>query len=421
LTQRNNAAGPGEVEYEISKSHIIDPDHEYIDLTDAQIDEAKAFTVSLAADDKKAGIKRPNPLSIKKYRSTENALLLIYFLDPFPGKSTMPLAECPIIGLAISFPEIDKDKKIQYAVNNQFLKQFDYPDEVEDMEEEEEWEEESNDEKSLILGGIVAHLRDERKINVNLAFRIIPGVAGIYLNASTDQLTQDEPNVILQDTSAGLISGYVTVPFIRQRDLDRYRIEKSKLTVINPSFPTRANSIIATKKGENFFFALAEKPSQVDQNCVEIQIDRLPAGYILALLNSSVFEFWAKEEKVATVEEAIGEFPLKNSEQSAQIAAIVEATSILLQAGEKRESKVAAFYFLSLLDSAVFEIYFQEEFQQLNISILKHLPDTDTISKDADELKKMYKKINKPENPIHKAIRAALSVGRIRAIYDFLK
>ena len=40
------------------------------------------------------------------------------------------ISDVPIIGIAISFPEIENDEKIEYAVNEQFRKELEYSDEL---------------------------------------------------------------------------------------------------------------------------------------------------------------------------------------------------------------------------------------------------------------------------------------------------
>ena len=118
--------------YEITKAHIIGNFHEYIDLTD---DQLKTAIEDTAADNKARGKKvnpqgHPNTLRIRSNRGDSNALLLIYPLNPVLDKNRPAYSDKPIIGLAISFPQIDpeKDKKIVYAVNQIFEDAlYDYP------------------------------------------------------------------------------------------------------------------------------------------------------------------------------------------------------------------------------------------------------------------------------------------------------
>lgn len=146
LTDRTNIRNDME-DYEIAKFNITDHRHELIDLTDDEIKEAKEQT---EADSTKA--KSDNPLElpsrkrIKGKRKSSNGLLLIYPLNPncqyIIDSNTKPktierrlINDFPIIGIAVSFPEIENDEKIKYAVNEQFRKEYEYPEELDLIDE----------------------------------------------------------------------------------------------------------------------------------------------------------------------------------------------------------------------------------------------------------------------------------------------
>lgn len=138
LTDRTNIINDS-TSYEIAKNNITDHRHELIDLSDLKIEEAKQLTI---ADQKsKKDIEIPSRKRIKFIRNSQNGLLLIYPLNPNcnhlshnnEGESTKirkVISNYPIIGIALSFPEINNDQKIEYAVNEQFIKEFDYPEEL---------------------------------------------------------------------------------------------------------------------------------------------------------------------------------------------------------------------------------------------------------------------------------------------------
>jgi hypothetical protein len=124
--------------YSIIKAMIISPAHEMIDLENAQIENALRETEE---DWKKMNRDKiptiPSGFRIKVTRTPENGLLLIYPLHHSPynklpdGKfKREKISDYPIIGIAISFPEIEGDEKIEYAVNDQFVSEYDYPDEL---------------------------------------------------------------------------------------------------------------------------------------------------------------------------------------------------------------------------------------------------------------------------------------------------
>jgi hypothetical protein len=133
LTMRSDAEkGEGNY-YEISKSHIIDPRHEFIDFdtSSPDFDEALELTIQ---DWEKSERKNKSPDSpaipsgknIRAKRPVTDGLLLIYPLNPKPeGWENSPVNE-PIIGYAISFPKNDDDRKLKYKVNEVFMEEYDY-------------------------------------------------------------------------------------------------------------------------------------------------------------------------------------------------------------------------------------------------------------------------------------------------------
>jgi hypothetical protein len=128
-------------EYLIGKAMIISPDHEMIDLTDSEVqvafEETKSDWIKWG---KKQTPKLPSGFRIKATRKETDALLLIYPLTFCPkfkkfNEKRIRIADVPIMGFAISFPEIENDEKVEYAVNEQFIKELDYPDEFDNEPE----------------------------------------------------------------------------------------------------------------------------------------------------------------------------------------------------------------------------------------------------------------------------------------------
>lgn len=141
LTDRTNISKESGL-YEVAKFNITDHRHELIDLS---VPEVKKALTQTEADYK---FERPDEIvdlpsrkRIKWSRSAKNGLLIIYPLnnncqyitDSYTGSKTPErkfISNVPIIGIAISFPEIENDEKIEYAVNAQFIKEFEYPEEL---------------------------------------------------------------------------------------------------------------------------------------------------------------------------------------------------------------------------------------------------------------------------------------------------
>lgn len=147
LTVRSNSSNEGSV-YEIAKNNITDHKHELIDLSESELNEALSLTLADYSDTDKKDIKIPSRKRIKHIRNSQNALLLIYPLNHncqfvsynVNGDKSIirkKIAEQPIIGIAISFPEIENDEKVEYAVNEQFIKEFDYPEELDQTDLED--------------------------------------------------------------------------------------------------------------------------------------------------------------------------------------------------------------------------------------------------------------------------------------------
>ncbi|CAN5438327.1 Z1 domain-containing protein [soil metagenome] len=155
LTDRTNQSDKEGV-YQIAKANITDQRHEMVDLSDDQI--AKALNATIAdfredikskSEDEKAKAKQPVQPSrprIRQQRQSSEGLLIIYPLNPDPHHldpetekkgDRKIIANQPIIGLAVSFPELAHDEKIKYAVNEQFQKEYDYPEEFDQNNEDE--------------------------------------------------------------------------------------------------------------------------------------------------------------------------------------------------------------------------------------------------------------------------------------------
>ncbi|GAA4435784.1 Z1 domain-containing protein [Pontibacter saemangeumensis] len=133
--------------YTINKAMIISPNHELIDMDDIEIGRALALTeMDWGKSNREGKPSLPSGARIKYTRKAIKGLLLLYPLHHAPlhrwlldtstpekkeyGTKRETYSDVPIFGFAISFPEIVNDEKIEYAVNNQFIQEFDYPDEL---------------------------------------------------------------------------------------------------------------------------------------------------------------------------------------------------------------------------------------------------------------------------------------------------
>jgi hypothetical protein len=121
LLRNDDNNGP---EYLLKNARILSPDHEALDLDEDDYQEV----LELTRKEQKAGSKkatRPSGVQVRIKRDDSQGLLLLYPLDPL-GTGTdkfPPRAKMPILGYAISFPQIDNDVKVSYVVNDQFFRE----------------------------------------------------------------------------------------------------------------------------------------------------------------------------------------------------------------------------------------------------------------------------------------------------------
>lgn len=124
--------------YYLRKSHIISPQHEFIDLTKEMYDKAMERTKHLWKDKNKEGTPSyPNGEVVRnEIRHPNNPLLLIYFLDP--AGANLPATSEPIIGYAISFPKSRFDIPASFVVHEQLLPIFYQDDNSEEVDDDED-------------------------------------------------------------------------------------------------------------------------------------------------------------------------------------------------------------------------------------------------------------------------------------------
>jgi Z1 domain len=136
--RRDSKSNSDENVYYLKKSHIIIPDHEFVDLTDEERDRAMELTIELwRRNDRKGEIRNLNAQLVRsQIRSPQNPLLLIYFLDP--DGAGFPRGSEPIIGYAISFPSSRFAATVRYAVHEQLLPIFNLEDTIEESANDDE-------------------------------------------------------------------------------------------------------------------------------------------------------------------------------------------------------------------------------------------------------------------------------------------
>lgn len=115
LNRRDDRSEGDRAKFTIGR--LVSPPDEMIDFEPEQRERAMAET--LAAWQARSGPKRDAPKSpsgpfIRRQRSADRGLLLVYPLDPGPSKSDVP----PIIGFGVSLPFDEDAPLVDYAANS---------------------------------------------------------------------------------------------------------------------------------------------------------------------------------------------------------------------------------------------------------------------------------------------------------------
>jgi len=406
LTKRSDFT-PESNYYTINKSHIIDPRHEYIDLTDEEIKRAFRKTIE---DAKKNGknlskIDKPSPVQIKQVRLQTQALLLIYLLDPQPKENKAPISSIPIAGLAVSFPWMKNARAIEYAVNEQFLKELEYSEELDEQEFEEPLITVEKDNELEQLEVLENKIENKFKEQEEKTQKWKP----VFLYG-TDKLN-------LIDKKAG------AVPVIKDKDIHRYYInpyvdswvENSEHLLINKGL------VISTTEFQTQNFSISEQPIVLDNKCLAIWIPEIPSEYLSAILNSVFFAYYNRSKIGLTTEQVIEKFPFIYSEEySHGISILVRCILALQKEKSSRESRVMSSFFISVLDAVIFEIYFPEIFEANRLHLLSELKNLVPFYNDAEDIKHYYQLLNMPQSHVKKAIYDINTIAEFKLIYQTL-
>lgn len=150
---------------------------------------------------------------------------------------------------------------------------------------------------------------------------------------------------------------------------------------------------------------------------------------ILAQLNSEVAAFfWInkfRDDRDAFPKikgSYLGHLPLKESSSKIDIA--VNYVEFI---GSKLNSEITKTFFISLINSLVYELYFPEEIKSAGKEILKHLGDLKPITDDMSEEKKLaiiqseFERLYDPNHPVRFAIETLDSVEEVRIIKEAIK
>lgn len=114
--------------------------------------------------------------------------------------------------------------------------------------------------------------------------------------------------------------------------------------------------------------------------------------------------------------------PIKNGNNKIDI--LVKYVELI---GHKSDIEIAKVFFVSLINSLIYELYFPDEIKAAGKEILKHLGDLKPITDEMSEEKKLaiiqseYERLSHPNHPVRIAIETLDSVEEVRIIREALK
>lgn len=444
LSTRKDTSENGNT-YDVAKAHIIGSFHEYIDLTDSQLEKAFSETEE---DKRKIGkdtaTKHPSPFRIKMNRSDTNGLLLIYPLNPSPNVEADPYSEVPIIGLAVSFPYIEGDEKVEYAVNEVFDRKLDYPVE---FDEEELAGEESTDEEESIAPVI------SRSVNVQDNFleliertqspdmhldetEFSSGIVPSYPHPNdSQQEIRNHRNLVLP-ASETLYLKENSLPYYSEEEIQSYYLDETSESIIintDPNDIVEGECIIGLKQSKYVLFSYSNRRAAFSDSCWVIHTHRLNTKYLIAVYNSTLFGAWVrikgkqKKDTYYIENEVLKSFPLLVPDDK-DIWLFENIYELLVAVGKPERAGGAGMmksYYSNILDAMIFAVYIsrtmkQESeilFNELQQMVPLQLPSGDELTKLAQDLfEKLYDKNSKVRKTLF-YLENQNKVSRIKAVF----
>ncbi|WP_294674209.1 Z1 domain-containing protein [uncultured Fluviicola sp.] len=399
--------------YELTKAHIIGNFHEYIDLNDDQLSKAFDETIKDKIESgKETSTEHPSPLRIRKNRNEANALLLIYPLNPKPRTEDSAYSDVPIIGLAISFPYMENEEKVLYAVNEVFQEQlYDYPEEM-DMDDidpdEDDLEKSNSNRKSSLSEKTFRSLIENSYQNVLKETDFHSGLVPYYPgNDELSEVLKSHTNVILTTEKA---SGLTSVPFYAEKEIQQFYLNDPTSVIVKTEqdFTENEHYIVGLKRSKYVTFCYHDQPAAFPDSCWVIRSESSKARFLSALFNSTLFGAWVRvngEQKKDTYfikNEVLYKFPLVYPEEN-QLWLYDHLYELMVAAGRNEQALgtgTIRSYFAAMLDALIFCTYFSESMQQ-----------------EKQSLYESFESIIPKDLPI-KEKRAALAEELFKVLYD---
>lgn len=438
LSYRKDGADTGAQHYEVTKSHIIGNFHEYIDLSDTQIEDALEAT---KRNKRENGIDtetlHPSPLQIRKNRNEQNALLLIYPLNPAPDKEKAPYCDVPIIGLALSFPEIQDEEKVSYAVNTVFQNQFNYPDDLDmdDFESDEENYERNiiNKQSSPLGENTFRDLIENSYQNVLDETDFSSGLVPVY--PKSENIEAELKSITNLVVAAEKGTGYNGIPFYSEKDIQQFYLTKPPQVIANaePEFIEAKGCIVCPKRSKYVTFSLSDQTAVYADNCWVIRPDGANAKYLTALLNSTLFGAWVRvkgEQRKDTYfikSEVLYTFPLVLPEED-KLWLYDNLFDLLTAIGRQEQLSgkgTGRSFFAGILDALIFSTYFSDTmskereklYHELMSLVPREIPGDGRITTLAEELFSVLYEKNHPVRKTLYFLDSKEKVKRIKSVF----
>lgn len=362
--------------YELTKAHIIGNFHEYADLTDAELTEAlRKTSEDRIREGKDPETAHPGPTRIREVRPENRALLLVYVLNPRPDKEGEPYSEVPVTGLAISFPSIEHEEKIPYAVNDIFQKEYlEYPEEldIDDLPSEDDEESESKPDA-------ISHNRLGKETFLSLIENTSPVKldetefrSGIIPAHPKDKNIGAELSLkknLLLPVTEKLSQQVSTVPFYPEDDIQQYYLSSTpEYLLANPDDKSiiTGEYVTGLKRSKYVTFSFSNQPAAFSDSCWIIKTGRFNARYLVSLFNSTLFGAWVrvngeqKKDIYFIKNDVLYSFPVISPDEE-NLWLFENLYDLLVTVGRKEQEtgkSTMKSYYANILDALVFTCYF---------------------------------------------------------------
>ncbi len=155
--------------------------------------------------------------------------------------------------------------------------------------------------------------------------------------------------------------------------------------------------------------------------------------YILALLNSEIYQFlmnlqtFSKTSGAFTKAKIFHYYPLPVKKIENKTQSVVEVIVDILLYLKTLDQELIYDFYSNLLNSIIYEVFFDNQLKSANKEILKHLGDLKPITDEMSEEEKLaiiqseFERLYDPNHPVRNAIETLDSIEEVRIIKEALK